>query len=221
MPPQTPHCILVVDDHPAIVLGLRFAIQGEWPDCEVIGVNSGKAALDTCRVLNPDIVLLDYQMPNMNGYQTAQQLLRLNASTRILLFTFLDSLPVAANFLAIGGKGFMNKGADLQSMFDAIVTIMNGEYYFHSQHDSELGEMVLKGIRVNIPKIEFTQRELEVCLKLSKGLSAKMIAQELNISQRTVESYKEAIMTKARVKNTTELIAFVYRNGVNPKWFDD
>lgn len=214
---QTPRCILVVDDHPAILLGLKFAIQGEWPACEVIGVNSGKEALNTCRVLNPDIVLLDYQMPDMNGYLTARQLLQFNAQTRVLLFTFLDSLPVAANFLAIGGRGFMTKDADLQTLFDAIINIMNGKYYFHSSHDSQLSEMVIKGIQANLPKIEFTQRELEICLKISKGLTAKMIGQELNISQRTVESYKETLLAKTGVKSTAELIAFIYRNGVNPK----
>lgn len=218
---SSPKSILVVDDHPAIVLGLRFAIQGEWPTCKVVGVNSGKAALNACQVSNPDLVLLDYQMPDMNGYQTARQLLKFNANIRMLLFTFLDSLPVAANFLAIGGRGFMTKGADLQSLFDAIVNIMNGEYYFHSQHDSELSKMVQTGIRTNLPKIEFTLRELEICLKLSKGLTAKMIGQELKLSQRTVESYKETLMNKTGVKSTTELIAFIYRNGINTNGFNE
>lgn len=216
-----PKKIVLVDDHPAIIKGLTFAIQGEWPECAIQAFRSGSQVIEAYPSLNTDIVLLDYQMPDQNGYATALKLLRIDPTIKILLFTFLDSLPIAGNFLSIGGRGFVTKDADLDTLFTAIRTIIQGDYYFHSSHDRQLSEILHHGISNTFPKIQFSQRELEVCLKLSKGLSAKMIAQELNISQRTVESYKEAIMIKTRVKNTTELIAFVYRNGVNPKWFDD
>lgn len=205
---------MIVDDHPAIIKGLTFALSGEWPGCELRSFRSGALAVNAYLPLQPDIVLLDYQMPDVNGYQTAIELLRIDPEAKIILFTFLDSLPVAANFLAIGGKGFVTKDADLDTLFKAITTVQNGDHYFHSQHDTELGGMLRHGINSNLPKIQFSQRELEVCLKLSKGLSAKNIAQELNLSTRTIESYKESMITKAGVKNTVELIDFIYRNGI-------
>lgn len=155
-------------------------------------------------------------MPGVNGYQTAQELLRIDPSAKILLFTYLDSLAVAANFLAIGGKGFMTKDADLDTLFKAITTIIQGQHYFHSSHDTQLIEMLHQGIRNNLPKIQFSQRELEICLKLSKGNTAKMIADDLGLSVRTVESYKDSLISKTKVKNTVELIDFIYRNGINP-----
>lgn len=210
---------MIVDDHPAVLVGLRYAFQNEWPECKVYSVNSGIDAIHTLPDLKPDLVLLDYQMPHMSGYETALELLRLNASTPILLFTHLDSLAIAINFLAIGGKGFITKGVKLTTLIEAILKVNGGEYYFHSNYEQELIEMVHQGISTNLPKIQFTQRELEICLKLSKGLTVKIIADQLNLSPRTVESNKEALMAKTRVKTTAELIAFIYRNGVNTKWF--
>lgn len=216
MPAISPKLIIVVDDHPAIIKGLTFAIASEWPNCKLQAFRSGPQAIEAYTSLHPDIVLLDYQMPEVNGYEAAIELLRIDPHVKILMFTFLDSLPVAANFLAIGGKGFVTKDADMDTLFAAITTILNGEHYFHSQHDKALSEMLHQGIKVNLPKIQFSQRELEVCLKLSKGLTAKMIADELNLSTRTIESYKESMMIKARVKSTVELIDFIYRNGIKP-----
>lgn len=172
--------------------------------------------LEAFSAINPDIVLMDYQMPGVNGYQTAIELLTINRSAKILLFTYLDSLVVAANFLAIGGKGFITKDADLDTLFNAIITIIQGQHYFHSRHDKQLIEMLHQGIRGNLPKIQFSQRELEICLKLSKGHTAKMIADDLGLSVRTVESYKNSLISKTKVKNTVELIDFIYRNGINP-----
>lgn len=219
MPALPPRSIMIVDDHPAVLIGLGYAFQREWPECQVHSVNSGMDAIKALPDIKPDLVLLDYQMPQMSGYETALEMLRLNATTPILLFTHLDSLAIAINFLAIGGKGFITKGVKLPTLIEAIHKVRAGEYYFHSHYDQQLSEMVHQGISTNLPKIQFTLRELEICLKLSKGLTAKIIADELNLSPRTVESYKEALMAKTGVKTTAELIAFIFRNGVDTKWF--
>jgi DNA-binding NarL/FixJ family response regulator len=212
----TPQRIFIVDDHPAILKGMTAAINGEWPTCDLKTFMSGQVAIQAYSLHKPEIVLLDYQMPVVNGYETALELLRIDRNAKILLFTFLDPLDIAANFLAIGGKGFITKDANLDVLFKAITTIIKGEHFFHSRYDMQLSEILVKGISTNLPKIQFTPRELEICLKLSKGLTAKMIAHELNLSIRTIESYKESLMKKARVKNTVELIDFIYRNGIYP-----
>ena len=85
-----PKNIVIVDDHPAIIKGLTFAIQGEWPSCAIHAFRSGSAAIEAYPSLNPDIVLLDYQMPNVNGYETAIEVLKINPHVKIVLLTFLD-----------------------------------------------------------------------------------------------------------------------------------
>ncbi|MBX2896860.1 MAG: response regulator transcription factor [Cyclobacteriaceae bacterium] len=212
----TPQRIFIVDDHPAILKGMTFALNGEWPACDLKTYRSGPDAIQEYLLLKPDIVLLDYQMPKVNGYETALELLRIDPKVKILLFTFLDSLDVAANFLAIGVRGFITKDASLDITFEAITSIIKGGHFFHSRYDKQLSEILVKGINTNLPKIQFTPRELEICLKLSKGLTAKMIAHDLNLSIRTIESHKDNLMKKTRVKNTVELIDFVYRNGIKP-----
>lgn len=214
MLPTNPKQIIIVDDHPAIIKGLTFAFESEWPECAITSFQLGSKAVEAYPSLNPDIVLLDYQMPDQSGYITAMKLLKIEPTAKILLFTFLDSLPIAGNFLAIGGRGFVTKDADLDTLFAAITTIIQGDYYFHSRHERELSKMLHHGISNKFPKIQFSTRELEVCLKLSRGLSVKMIAHELDLSVRTVESYKESMIVKTGVKSTIELIDFIYQNGI-------
>jgi DNA-binding NarL/FixJ family response regulator len=213
-PPAEPENIMIVDDHPATRKGLSIAIQSVWPSCKAIVASNGYEAIELIQKNEVDIILLDYQLPGINGLAVTEQVLRRRKNSRILLYTFLDSLLVASHFLRLGGKGFVTKGADFDVLIKAIESLMRGDYYFHSGYEKEIVHYLMNGLKENLPKVKFTERELEISIKLSKGLTAKDVAQELGLSARTVETHKQNLMEKTQTKNTIELIGFMYQHGI-------
>jgi two-component system, NarL family, response regulator NreC len=206
--------ILIADDHPVIRKGLLTLLKSEWPLATIIEASDGNKVVELFNQYHPDVSLLDFRMPNSTGYESAIQILRSNASVKIILFTLYDSFPVITNFLSIGGRGFLTKNCDGNEIVKAVKAVYAGNYFFHSSHESEILRWMQQRTNTHLLSIKLTERELQVVLKLSKGLTNKEIANELKLSVRTVESYKEKAIEKTQVKNTAELIEYVFRNGI-------
>lgn len=206
--------ILLADDHPVSRKGLIALLKSEWPRIEVVEAIHGSEAVEKYPTTKPDVTILDYRMPHLNGYETSKEILRKDRSAKILLLTMFDSSPIAMNFLQIGGKGFITKDAHVDQILAAIRAVEKGDHYFHSRYEDEIIEWMQTGMKKRAPVISLSPRELEVCLKLSKGFTAQAIADELTISVRTVETYRRHVMEKTNVKNTAEMIEYIYKNGV-------
>jgi DNA-binding NarL/FixJ family response regulator len=206
--------ILVVDDHPVFRRGVSALLKDEWPHLETIEAGNGLEAIKQCGHHNPDVVLIDYSMPKLNGYDATVQLLKKHVDLKIILLTGYDTLAIALNFLKIGGRGFLVKGGDSDEIMHAIRTVLNGDYYFNSQHEAQLVKWLERGTKQKVPSLKFTSRELEIVLKLSRGMTSKEIADSMQLSARTLETYRFDLIRKTEVKNSLELIRFVYQNGV-------
>jgi DNA-binding NarL/FixJ family response regulator len=206
--------ILIADDHPMARKGLVTLLKGEWPQVEVFEARDGDEVVAAYPTFNPELLILDYRMPTMTGYEAAKEILQVNCTARIILLTMFDSIPIAMNFLRIGGKGFLSKGSEVEHIIKAINTVVQGDIYFHSDNEEELLHWFQMGMAKNVPAISFTPRELQVCLKVSKGMSNKEIADELKISVRTVEDYRQELLRKTGAKNTAQLVEYVYENGI-------
>lgn len=206
--------ILVVDDHPVTRQGLTSYLQTINPEWTLYQAVDGVEAISITLTYPVDIIILDYQMPHMDGLKVAEYILRRKKNIRILLYTFLDSALVACHFLKAGGKGFVTKGADLEIVIDGIQRLLKGEYFFHSQYEGELIRYLIDGLHQELPNIKFSERELEVSMKLSKGLTARETAEALGLSVRTVEFYKKNLLEKTSTKNAMELVAFIYQHGI-------
>ena len=206
--------ILIADDHPMARLGLVALLKSEWPTVEVFEARNGVEVVEAYPTFIPDILILDYRMPKMTGYDAAKEILQTNSTARIILLTMFDSIPIATNFLRIGGKGFLTKGSDAEHIIKAIYELAKGDFYFRSDNEIELLHWFQMGMTKNVPAISFTPRELQVCFKVSKGLINKEIAKELKLSVRTVETYRQQLIEKTNVRNTAELIEYIYKNGI-------
>ncbi|MEQ1585774.1 MAG: response regulator transcription factor [Cyclobacteriaceae bacterium] len=206
--------ILIADDHPMARKGLVTLLKGEWPQVEVFEARDGNEVIAAYPTFNPDLLILDYRMPTLTGYEAAKEILQVNSTARIILLTMFDSIPIAMNFLRIGGKGFLSKGSEVEHIIKAINTVAQGDIYFHSDNEEELLHWFQMGMAKNVPAISFTPRELQVCFKVSKGLINKEIAEELKISVRTVETYRQQLIAKTNVRNTAELVEYIYKNGI-------
>lgn len=211
---RIPRKILVIDDHPLILTGIKMLLKSQWPKLTVLTATDTNEGLDAYRKHRPNLCLVDYRLNGSTGLDLTKMILEIDDQALLIMLTMFDSMPVALNFLKLGGKGFLAKDGEVEEIFNGIKAVWRGDYYFHSRHEKELAQWIKKGFDNTIPKLEFTQRELEVCLKISKGLTTREIANELDLSVRTVETYRQRLIEKAGVKNAPELVEYVYRNGI-------
>lgn len=206
--------ILIADDHSVFRKGIVTIVKDEWPTLEIIEAANGLEIIQYYQVHQPDLLLIDYSMPHLNGLQAAEQLLKKNKSIRIILFTMYDTLEIALTFLKIGGRGFIVKGGENQEIIHAVRSVSNGNYYFNSQFENEILRWLNTEKAQHVPAIKFTPKEHEVILKLSRGLTCQQVGESMHLSTRTIESYRYDLIRKTGTKNTAELISYLYRQGI-------
>lgn len=207
--------ILIADDHPIILSLYRKIITAKWPDSlQVIEAVNGREALEKFRTYSPDLIPIDQSMPYLKGYEVAEQILKRDKGTKIILATLYDSLPIIMNFFRIGGRGFLSKNCCEEDIERAISTVLDGHIYFHSQHEGDLRMIIDLGLKRNMPKVKLTDLELTIVSKVAKGMANTEIAEALGLSVRTIEAYRFQLVKKTHVKNSLELIDFIYRNGI-------
>ena len=206
--------ILIADDHPIFRKGIFTILKDEWPALEIKEASNGLEIIQQYQTHQPELLLIDYSMPHLNGFQAAEQLLKKDKGIRIILFTMYDTLEIALNFLKIGGRGFIVKGGENQEIVHAVRSVSNGNYYFNSQYENEILRWLNTGKEQHVPALKFTPKEHEVILKLSRGLTCQEVGISMQLSVRTIESYRSDLMRKTNTKNTAELISYIYKQGI-------
>jgi DNA-binding NarL/FixJ family response regulator len=206
--------ILVADDHPVFRKGIVTLIKDEWPKLGIVEAANGSEVIELYDVHHPDLLLIDYIMPKLNGFMAAEQLLRKNKEIKTILFTMYDTLEIALNFLKIGGRGFIMKGGENEEVINAIRSVSNGDYYYSSRFEQDILQWQKMGKSQPMHSIKLTPQQFEIVLKLSRGLTCKEIGESMKLSSRTVESYRSELIKKTNTKNTAELISYIYKQGI-------
>lgn len=205
-------CILIVDDHPVVRDGL-VAILGTQPDFVVVGeAGDGRDALQKAHDLHPDVILLDLEMPGMDGVETLRQLKAQNAQTRVIVFTAFDSDERIVTAVQAGAQGYLLKGAPRQELFHAVRVVHSGGSLLQPIVASKLMQRVNQ--EPEPPLESLTARELEVLQAMAAGLQNKEIAAKLIISERTVKFHVSAILGKLGAGNRTEAVALAAQRGL-------
>ncbi|HYX51604.1 MAG TPA: response regulator transcription factor [Ktedonobacteraceae bacterium] len=225
--------ILLADDHPIVREGLRAVLETQ-PDFEVVGTPeqaaSGDEALRLAVELQPDILLLDLEMPIMDGVETIRRLhkqLRLEPSKgdgmrpRVIVFTAFDNDERIIAALEAGANGYLLKGAPREDIFNAIRVTMQGGSLLQPVVASKLlrhmGQQQTASppdLLHNAPYETLTERELEVLGLLAQGMPNKEIAAQLTISERTAKFHVSSIMGKLGATNRTEAVALAAQKGL-------
>ncbi|MBE2223778.1 MAG: response regulator transcription factor [Anaerolineae bacterium] len=204
--------ILLADDHPVVRDGLA-AILGTQPDFEVVGeAGNGRYTIQLVSELNPDIILLDLEMPEMDGVETLQALRATNPDVRVIVFTAFDTDERILTAVQAGAQGYLLKGVPRQDLFNAIRVVHNGGSLLQPVVASKLLRQVSQ--EPDPPVETLTPRELEVLELLAQGLQNKEIAAELVISERTVKFHVSAILNKLNAGNRTEAVAIAAQRGL-------
>ena len=208
---STPIRILVADDHPVVRDGL-VVMLGTQPDFEIVGqASNGAEVVAQVAVLKPDVVLLDLEMPEMDGVEALERIAEY-PDTRVVVFTAFDTDERILAALRAGAKGYLLKGAPRAQVFNAIRVVSQGGSLLEPAIASKLLQQLNKVGESNVEKL--TDRENQVLELLSKGKSNQEIAAALTITERTVKFHVSSIMSKLGAHNRTEVVAIAVQRGL-------
>ena len=208
--------ILIADDHDLIRKGLRRLIE-EHPGWEVCAeARSGREAVDQCVQLQPDVIVIDVSMPDLNGLEATRQVRKSCPKTEVLVITHHDSDEMAAEGMDAGARGYVLKSDSDTDLVHAVEALARHKPYFTSR----VTEMFLanRGSRVKDPaeamRGRLTMREREILQLLAEGKTAKEVATILGIAVKTSDTHRTNIMRKLDVHSVAELVRYAIRNKV-------
>lgn len=208
--------ILLADDHAVLRTGLRLLINSQ-PDMQVVGeAGNGSEAVALARELNPDVVLLDLNMPGMDGLQAIPLLRRDAPHSRILILTMHDDVTYLREALRAGASGYILKKAVDSELLMAIQTVMRGEVYVHSAMSARLLETIDTPTPAAAPSPweNLSERERDVLRFVALGYTNAEIASELFLSVKTVETYRTRGMEKLNLQTRAQLVKSALERGL-------
>ena len=204
----------MVDDHQLIVDGMISLLKNK-EDILVAGVaNNGKEALQMLRILEPDLVIMDIDMPVMNGIDALREIKKTNPGTRVIILSMHEEAGMIKNLVALGADGYLLKSCSEEELLRAINTVALGQPYFSHGVTVSLLNAKISVAPSSDPLHEvLSDRETEVLRLITEGFSNKEIGAQLFISHRTVDTHRTNLMKKLNVSNIAGLISYAIRKG--------
>lgn len=208
--------ILIADDHSIVREGLKQLLELE-DDFEVVGqASNGLEALEKVKTLNPDVLLLDINMPVMNGIKALKRIKEEGLKTRVVILTIHEDREYLLETMQIGATGYILKDTDSATLYKAIRDAYNGESYIQPKLAAELVKEFNKPKTARVKsENDLTQREYEVLTLIAEGLNNKDIADKLFISEKTVKNHVSNIFRKINVCDRTQAAIYAFRNNIN------
>ena len=195
--------ILIVDDHAIVRMGLA-AILGTKADLEVVGdAEDGSAAIQKAQKLRPDVVLMDIVMPEMDGATATAKILQLLPQTKVIILTSFGEADGIAHALDAGASGALMKNVDYSELVTAIRAVMEGE--------TVVAPEIRKMIKDMPPVPELSERQRDILISISRGLTDADIATQLNLSPYSVREHITTIFKKLDAANKAEAVAIATR----------
>ena len=206
--------ILLADDHKMIREGLKQLLE-MYDDIKVVGeAGDGFECLNLADKTHPDVILLDINMPVMNGIEVLQEIKKKNISVKVLVLTVHNEVEYLLKAVDIGVDGYIMKDAESAELKKAINCIMQGETYIQPSLVPALNSRLVSR-DIDKEKINsLTKRELEVLIEVANGMFNKEIATSLNISERTVKNHISNIFKKIDVSDRTQAAVFAIKNNL-------
>lgn len=205
--------VVIADDHELVRTGVRRLLEDLG--CRVVAeVSDGEQALEEIRAHAPDIALLDIHMPTLGGLEATQKIRRFHPECRIIILTAYSEGPLPRALLEAGIDGFLTKGCTLEEMREAIARVSRGERYIGQDVAQRMALDALKGDAAS-PFDRLTPRELQVALMLLAGRVNRRIAETLQVSPKTITTYRQRILNKVEVSTETELLRLAIRYNIS------
>jgi len=204
--------LLLVDDHHIVLDGIKALLdEVEGFDC-VATADNGQKALDMLNVFDVDVVLMDIDMPVMNGMEATKRIKKEYPKVRVISLTQHSERGMVQKLLDCGSDGYLLKNIAQDELTTAIRRVYNGENVFSSEVTMRLEGKAVEKNASGID-VELTEREIEILSLISEGLSSKQVGEKLFISPRTVDTHRTNLMNKLDIHNIAGLIRFALKNG--------
>lgn len=203
--------ILLVDDHELVRTGISRILNDVKDFNVVASVGSGEEAVELCRKIPPDIIMMDVSMPGIGGLEATRKILRFCDSTRIICLSMHKENPIPTKIMQAGAHGFLTKDADPSEMVNAIYKVSSGQRYISADVAQELAIGSTSQNHDN-PFKNLSDRELEITMMLTRGTRVPEIASNLNITAKTVNTYRYRMFDKLNVSSDVELTHLALRH---------
>lgn len=205
--------LMIVEDHDLVRTGLRNILEGVAGLELVAEAANGEDAIVLARQHRPDVILMDVGLPGLSGLETTERILKTQPDIRIIILTAFTEPPLPARLLDIGASGYLTKACDARELIVAVKAVSRGERYIGSEIAQQLALSLLPGTPQS-PFQELTARELEVMMMLTQGMKMNAIAEVINVSPKTIATYKYRIYDKVGVNSEVELLRLALRYGL-------
>jgi len=204
--------VLVVDDHVLIRVALRRILE-ESGDIQVVGeASTGEEAVEIARRNPLDLVIMDVDMPGMGGVEATRKLNNISGGPKVIVISVHSQDPYPKRLLEAGASGYLSKGSGANEVISAVRTVYAGQPYVAPE---VAGQLAMASInRTESPLDSLTQREMQVMLMLTRGQNAQNISRTLNLSPKTVCTYRYRLYEKLDVRNDVELTHLAIRHGL-------
>ena len=201
--------ILIADDHTLVRETWSFILNTDPRFTVVAESGSGEEAVELSKKLRPNIVIMDINLPGINGIEATQQIRKFSPGSRILGVSLHTQPTYARKMMQKGAMGYVTKNSSREEMFKAILEIQAGKKYICDEIKNILSEQVISGDDPQTGLNSLSQREIEIISYIKKGDSSKEIADSLSISVKTVEVHRYNILKKLNLKNAAALVNFI------------
>ncbi|MCX7773871.1 MAG: response regulator transcription factor [Clostridia bacterium] len=207
--------VMIAEDHSMIREGLKQLLELE-PDIKVIaGFSDGRTAVEKYLEVKPDVVLMDINMPQLNGLEALEKIKSQDANARVVILTIHQDREYLLKALELGALGYILKDADSRVLIEAVKTVFTSQTYIQSNMARELVNEYKRIKSGNDdPHSLLTDREIEVLKLLSKGMLNKEIANDLFISEKTVKNHISSIFRKLDVQDRTQAAVYAIKNKI-------
>jgi DNA-binding NarL/FixJ family response regulator len=206
--------VLLADDHPVFLAGLRSVLDA-IPHAEIVGeATTGQGAVAAARRLSPDLVLMDVDLPGINGIEATQKIVTECAGTAVLVLTMLEDLATVLAAMRAGARGYLLKGAGLDDVARAIEAVSRGDAIFGATVAGAVLQQFSHPAGPPVPFPELTDRERAVLERVADGRNNAEIARDLRLSAKTVRNYLSRIFAKLQVSDRTEAAVRARREGL-------
>jgi DNA-binding NarL/FixJ family response regulator len=204
--------ILLADDHAVVRQGFKMILAAQ-PDMEIVGeAGNGREALDLAGQLQPDVIVMDVAMPELNGIEATRRVADLSPRSRVLALSMHKDSVYVREILRAGARGYLLKDSIASDLLAAVRAVARGEGYL----SPGVSDAVLNDYRRHVtdPIDLLTSREREVLQMIAEGKTNKEIATVLNLSVYTVDAHRGRIMEKLNLHSVTDLVRFAVRCGL-------
>ena len=209
-------CILIADDHTLVRSGFRSLIE-DRDLFEVIGeASNGRETVSLARELKPNVILMDINMPDLNGMEATRQIVDFDPSIKIIGLSIYSDKIFISGMLKAGASGYLLKDCQPDELVEAIFAVRHNEVYISSKiMGTVIGDYRKFLLQENAsPDVLLTEREREVLQLIAEGKNTKQIASDLSVSVKTIETHRQNLMHKLDIYNVQDLVKYAIKFGI-------